>query len=65
VTETESSILELLMQNPQRAFPRTELTEKTLRCEPVGLNLALAARLQKLRQKIEVGLAHPYFLAAV
>ncbi len=65
LTPTEFDILHVLMQNPDRAFTRGELIEKTVGFGYEGLERTVDSHIKNLRKKIEVDPAKPEYLETV
>jgi DNA-binding response OmpR family regulator len=65
LTPTEFDLLRVLMQNPERAFTRGELIEKTVGFGYEGLERTIDSHIKNLRKKIEVDPAKPEYLETV
>lgn len=65
LTPTEFDILQVLMQNPDRAFTRGELIEKTVGYGYEGLERTVDSHIKNLRKKIESDPAQPEYLETV
>lgn len=65
LTPTEFDLLRLLMQNPDRAFTRGELIEKTVGYGYEGLERTVDSHIKNLRKKIEADPARPEYLETV
>ena len=65
LTPTEFDLLKVLMQNPDRAFTRGELMEKTVGYGYEGLERTVDSHIKNLRKKIEVDPARPEYLETV
>ena len=65
LTPTEFDILYMLMQNPDRAFTRGELIEKTVGYGYEGLERTVDSHIKNLRKKIESDPAQPEYLETV
>ena len=65
LTPTEFDLLRVLMQNPERAFTRGELIEKTLGYGYEGLERTIDSHIKNLRKKIEADPAKPEYLETV
>jgi two-component system alkaline phosphatase synthesis response regulator PhoP len=65
LTPTEFDLLRVLMQNPERAFTRGELIEKTLGYGYEGLERTVDSHIKNLRKKIEADPAKPEYLETV
>ncbi len=65
LTPTEFDILRVLMQNPERAFTRGELIEKTVGYGYEGLERTVDSHIKNLRKKIENDPAQPEYLETV
>ena len=65
LTPTEFDLLRVLMQNPERAFTRSELIEKTLGYGYEGLERIIDSHIKNLRKKIEADPARPEYLETV
>ncbi|MCG8346374.1 MAG: response regulator transcription factor [Chloroflexales bacterium] len=65
VTPTEFAILQLLMENPGRAFTRVELIEKGLDYSYTGSDRTLDSHIKNLRKKIEPNPANPTYIQTV
>lgn len=65
LTPTEFDLLRVLMQNPDRAFTRGELIEKTVGYGYEGLERTIDSHIKNLRKKIEVDPAQPEYLETV
>jgi two-component system alkaline phosphatase synthesis response regulator PhoP len=65
LTPTEFDLLRVLMQNPERAFTRSELIEKTLGYGYEGLERTIDSHIKNLRKKIETDPARPEYLETV
>jgi two-component system alkaline phosphatase synthesis response regulator PhoP len=65
LTPTEFDLLRVLMQNPERAFTRGELIEKTVGYGYEGLERTVDSHIKNLRKKIEVDPAKPEYLETV
>ena len=65
LTPTEFDILHMLMQNPDRAFTRGELIEKTVGYGYEGLERTVDSHIKNLRKKIESDPAQPEYLETV
>ena len=65
LTPTEFDLLRVLMQNPERAFTRGELIEKTVGYGYEGLERTVDSHIKNLRKKIEIDPATPEYLETV
>ncbi len=65
LTPTEFSVLQTLMQNPDHAFTRAELIEKTFGYMYEGLERTLDTHIKNLRKKIETKPGQPRYLETV
>jgi two-component system alkaline phosphatase synthesis response regulator PhoP len=65
LTPTEFDLLRVLLQNPDRAFTRGELIEKTVGYGYEGLERTIDSHIKNLRKKIEVDPAKPEYLETV
>lgn len=65
LTPTEFDLLNVLMQNPNRAFTRGELIEKTVGYGYEGLERTIDSHIKNLRKKIETDPAQPEYLETV
>ncbi len=65
VTPTEFALLKTLMENPNRAFTRTELAEKALGYSYEGLDRTLDSHIKNLRKKIEGERGTPHYIETV
>jgi two-component system, OmpR family, alkaline phosphatase synthesis response regulator PhoP len=65
LTPTEFDMLCVMMQNPDRAFTRGELIEKTVGYGYEGLERTVDSHIKNLRKKIEVDPAKPEYLETV
>ncbi len=65
LTPTEFSVLQTLMQNPDRVFTRAELIEKTFGYMYEGLERTLDTHIKNLRKKIETKPGQPRYLETV
>ena len=65
LTPTEFDILRVLMQNPERAFTRGELIEKTVGYGYEGLERTVDSHIKNLRKKIESDPTQPEYLETV
>lgn len=65
LTPTEFDLLRVLLQNPERAFTRGELIEKTVGYGYEGLERTIDSHIKNLRKKIEVDPANPEYLETV
>jgi two-component system, OmpR family, alkaline phosphatase synthesis response regulator PhoP len=65
LTPTEFDLLRVMMQNPDRAFARGELIEKTLGYGYEGLERTVDSHIKNLRKKIEIDPAKPEYLETV
>ena len=65
LTPTEFDLLRVLMQNPERAFTRGELIEKTVGYGYEGLERTVDSHIKNLRKKIEADPAKPEYLETV
>jgi two-component system alkaline phosphatase synthesis response regulator PhoP len=65
LTPTEFDLLWVLMQNPDRAFTRGELIEKTAGYGYEGLERTVDSHIKNLRKKIEADPAKPEYLETV
>jgi two-component system alkaline phosphatase synthesis response regulator PhoP len=65
LTPTEFDLLRVLMQNPDRAFTRGELIEKTVGYGYEGLERTIDSHVKNLRKKIEADPARPEYLETV
>jgi two-component system alkaline phosphatase synthesis response regulator PhoP len=64
-TPTEFAILQLLMENPGRAFTRVELIEKGLDYSYTGRDRTLDSHIKNLRKKIEPDPTNPTYIQTV
>jgi len=58
-------VLRVMMQNPDRAFTRSELIEKTVGYGYEGLERTVDSHIKNLRKKIEIDPARPEYLETV
>ena len=65
LTPTEFDMLRVLMQNPERAFTRGELIEKTVGYGYEGLERTVDSHIKNLRKKIESDPTKPEYLETV
>ena len=65
MTPTEFALLKALMENPNRAFTRTELLEKALGYSYEGLDRTLDSHIKNLRKKIQVDAGEPGHIETV
>jgi two-component system alkaline phosphatase synthesis response regulator PhoP len=65
VTPTEFSLLQTLMENPNRVFTRAELIEKALGYTYEGMERTLDSHIKNLRKKIEPNPSQPRFIETV
>jgi two-component system, OmpR family, alkaline phosphatase synthesis response regulator PhoP len=65
LTPTEFDLLRVMMQNPDRAFTRGELIEKTVGYGYEGLERTVDSHIKNLRKKIEVDPVQPEYLETV
>lgn len=65
LTPTEFDVLRVMLQNPDRAFTRGELIEKTVGYGYEGLERTVDSHIKNLRKKIEVDPAKPEYLETV
>jgi two-component system alkaline phosphatase synthesis response regulator PhoP len=65
LTPTEFDLLRVMMQNPDRAFTRDELIEKTVGYGYEGLERTVDSHIKNLRKKIEVDPTKPEYLETV
>ena len=65
LTPTEFDLLRVLMQNPERAFTRGELIEKTVGYGYEGLERTVDSHIKNLRKKIESDPTKPEYLETV
>jgi two-component system, OmpR family, alkaline phosphatase synthesis response regulator PhoP len=65
LTPTEFDVLCVMMQNPDRAFTRGELIEKTVGYGYEGLERTVDSHIKNLRKKIESDPARPEYLETV
>jgi two-component system, OmpR family, alkaline phosphatase synthesis response regulator PhoP len=65
LTPTEFDVLRVMMQNPDRAFTRGELIEKTVGYGYEGLERTVDSHIKNLRKKIEIDPAKPEYLETV
>jgi two-component system, OmpR family, alkaline phosphatase synthesis response regulator PhoP len=65
LTPTEFDMLCVMMQNPDRAFTRGELIEKTVGYGYEGLERTVDSHIKNLRKKIEIDPAKPEYLETV
>jgi two-component system alkaline phosphatase synthesis response regulator PhoP len=65
LTPTEFALLQVLMQNPNHAFTRTELIEKALGYAYEGMERTLDSHIKNLRKKIEKDPAQPEYIETV
>ena len=65
LTPTEFALLQMLMQNPDHAFTRTELIERALGYTYAGMERTLDSHIKNLRKKIEADPADPHCLETV
>jgi two-component system alkaline phosphatase synthesis response regulator PhoP len=65
LTPTEFDVLRVMMQNPDRAFTRGELIEKTVGYGYEGLERTVDSHIKNLRKKIESDPAKPEYLETV
>jgi two-component system alkaline phosphatase synthesis response regulator PhoP len=65
LTPTEFDVLRVMMQNPDRAFTRGELIEKTVGYGYEGLERTVDSHIKNLRKKIETDPAKPEYLETV
>ena len=65
LTPTEFDLLRVMMQNPDRAFTRGELIEKTVGYSYEGLERTIDSHIKNLRKKIEADPAKPEYLETV
>ncbi len=65
LTPTEFSLLQILMENPNHAFTRAELIEKTFGYMYEGLERTLDTHIKNLRKKIETQPGQPRCLETV
>jgi DNA-binding response OmpR family regulator len=65
LTPTEFDVLRVMMQNPDRAFTRGELIEKTVGYSYEGLERTVDSHIKNLRKKIESDPTKPAYLETV
>jgi DNA-binding response OmpR family regulator len=65
LTPTEFDVLRVMMQNPDRAFTRGELIEKTVGYSYEGLERTVDSHIKNLRKKIESDPTKPEYLETV
>ncbi len=65
LTPTEFDVLRVMMQNPDRAFTRGELIEKTVGYGYEGLERTVDSHIKNLRKKIETDPTQPEYLETV
>jgi two-component system alkaline phosphatase synthesis response regulator PhoP len=65
LTPTEFDLLHVMLSNPDRAFTRGELIEKTVGYGYEGLERTVDSHIKNLRKKIEVDPAKPEYLETV
>jgi len=65
LTPTEFDVLRVMMQNPDRAFTRGELIEKTVGYGYEGLERTVDSHIKNLRKKIESDPTQPEYLETV
>ncbi len=65
LTPTEFDVLRVMLQNPDRAFTRGELIEKTVGYGYEGLERTIDSHIKNLRKKIETDPAKPEYLETV
>ncbi len=65
LTPTEFALLQVLMQNPNHAFTRTELIEKALGFAYEGMERTLDSHVKNLRKKIEDDPGQPQYVETV
>jgi two-component system, OmpR family, alkaline phosphatase synthesis response regulator PhoP len=65
LTPTEFALLHLLLENPTRAFTRTELIEKGLGYAYEGMERTIDSHIKNLRKKLGVKPAQPGYIETV
>lgn len=65
LTPTEFNLLFTLMQNPGYVFTRSELIERSLGYEYIGMDRTLDSHIKNLRRKIEPDPKNPTFIQTV
>jgi DNA-binding response OmpR family regulator len=64
-TPTEFALLKTLMENPNRAFTRSELIEKALGYSYEGMERTLDSHIKNLRKKIEDDPSAPEYIVTI
>ena len=64
-TPTEFSILQVLMEHPNRVFTRAELIEQALGYNYEGMERTLDSHIKNIRKKIETNPAQPRYIETV
>jgi two-component system, OmpR family, alkaline phosphatase synthesis response regulator PhoP len=65
LTPTEFALLKTFMENPQHAFTRSELIEKTMGYAYEGMERTLDSHIKNLRKKIEPDAGAPRYIETV
>lgn len=65
LTPTEFSLLQLLMENPGRAFTRLELIDSALGYAYEGMERTIDSHIKNLRKKLDIDPGQPAFIETV